>query len=127
MKIGHKLRRLRQYRRFSTRELADLLGIGQNTYVSWELDKTYPSFKYFVPLAEALGLCPISLMAFLFEQISLEELLMITETVPDLKEAVIFYKNHKDKLTAVEHSDIREELLRLNHMIQKSTLTQSSE
>ncbi|PWJ53104.1 helix-turn-helix protein [Dyadobacter jejuensis] len=97
MKIGAKLRRLRDYKRFSSREVAALMNIGQNTYLSWEHDATYPSIKFIVPLAEAMGLCPISLMAFLFEQISLEELLMITETVPDLKEAVIFYKNHKDK------------------------------
>ncbi|GAB2785666.1 hypothetical protein GCM10027275_32530 [Rhabdobacter roseus] len=67
MYIGSKLRKLRDQRRISTREIADKAGIAQSTYLDWEQDKTSPRLKNFAKLAEAFQLSPKELMDYLLD------------------------------------------------------------
>jgi transcriptional regulator with XRE-family HTH domain len=65
LRIGTPLRRLRDLKQISTREIAERIGISQSTYVDWENEKSSPSIKNYLALAEAFEIDPIELMEYL--------------------------------------------------------------
>lgn len=54
MLIGSKLKRLREDKRYSQQEIANLLDISQKTYSNFESDKSKPSITQLVKLSEYL-------------------------------------------------------------------------
>ncbi|MHA4740621.1 helix-turn-helix domain-containing protein [Dyadobacter sp. MSC1_007] len=68
MEIGTLLRKLRDRARISSRDLARRIGVSHSTYLDWEHDKTSPSLKSYIRLANALEMNPVELMAYLTNQ-----------------------------------------------------------
>ncbi|HIP34065.1 MAG TPA: XRE family transcriptional regulator [Bacteroidia bacterium] len=54
MKIGSKLKRIRESKRFSQQEIANMLDISQKTYSNIESDKTKPTIPQLSKLSEFL-------------------------------------------------------------------------
>lgn len=55
MKIfGKRLREVRKSKKLTQQEIAELLGVKQNTYSDWENGKTEPSFENLIKLADLL-------------------------------------------------------------------------
>lgn len=65
MYIGTRLRKLRDRQRVSTREIADRIGVSQSTYVGWENDKSSPTVRVYMRIAEAFEMDPVQLMTYL--------------------------------------------------------------
>jgi len=65
MYIGTRLRKLRDRQRVTTREIADRIGVSQSTYVGWENDKSSPSVRVYMRIAEAFEMDPVQLMTYL--------------------------------------------------------------
>ena len=55
LKIGTKLKQLRETKRFSQTEIADLIGVAQSTYNNWESDVSDPKAEYLPKLAQLYG------------------------------------------------------------------------
>jgi transcriptional regulator with XRE-family HTH domain len=53
MTFGTKLHKLREKNRLSQQEVADLIGVSQNTYSRWESDLSTFKIEYLSKLAEA--------------------------------------------------------------------------
>ena len=49
-----RLKELRKNKGLKQREIAELLGVKQNTYSDWENGKTEPSFENLIKLADLL-------------------------------------------------------------------------
>src|SRR5687768_2593584 len=98
MTIGTNLRKLRDIKRLSTRHLADIAGIPASTYMDWEHDKSSPTIRSYIKLAEALEVCPVDLMAYLLGRSS--ELMsgQDKDTLADMKEMLKYYKGYSDCL-----------------------------
>lgn len=62
MEIGTLLRKLRDKHKFSARTIAEKTGVSQSTYTDWENDRTSPSLKNYIKLAEAFQITPVELM-----------------------------------------------------------------
>nr|WP_295922510.1 helix-turn-helix transcriptional regulator [uncultured Dyadobacter sp.] len=77
MQIEIRLRSLRDARKLSTRMVAERVGVSQSTYMDWERNRSYPSLRLLEPLAMALDVCSICFVAYLFGQMTLEELLVV--------------------------------------------------
>lgn len=54
--FSERLRRLRQERKLTQRELADALGVSNKTVSRWETEGGYPDVELLIPLARALGI-----------------------------------------------------------------------
>lgn len=52
MSFGDRLRKIRQDRRLSQPEVADMVGVSKSTYSNWENDKFYPKTRCFARLIE---------------------------------------------------------------------------
>lgn len=52
--FGDNIKRLRKNKGLKQQEIAELLGVKQNTYSDWENGKTDPSFENLVKLADLL-------------------------------------------------------------------------
>ena len=52
--FGDDIKRLRKNKGLKQQEIAELLGVKQNTYSDWENGKTDPSFENLVKLADLL-------------------------------------------------------------------------
>ena len=52
MTIGTRLRKCRERKRLSQREVAEHLGVSQTTYCNWECDVASFQVKYLLPLAQ---------------------------------------------------------------------------
>lgn len=52
--FGDNIKRLRKNKGLKQQEIAELLGVKQNTYSDWENGKTEPSFENLVKLADLL-------------------------------------------------------------------------
>lgn len=59
---GTKLRQFREKGRFSQQDVADLLGITQSTYHSWESDKSRIKIEHLNKLALAFKVDPLELI-----------------------------------------------------------------
>ena len=57
-RMGELIRRLRERRGMTQRELAQAAGIGESALRSYELGVRYPKERYLAPLAQALGVRP---------------------------------------------------------------------
>jgi transcriptional regulator with XRE-family HTH domain len=64
VKIGENLRRLRQRRYLTQRELAEMAGLSADTVVKLEQDRWEPRGRTIRRLAEALGVHPDELSGF---------------------------------------------------------------
>jgi len=53
MTFGTKLHKLREKSRLSQQEVADFIGVGQNTYSRWESDLSTFKIEYLPKLSEA--------------------------------------------------------------------------
>jgi len=53
MTFGTKLHKLREKSRLSQQEVADFIGVSQNTYIRWESDLSTFKIEYLPKLAEA--------------------------------------------------------------------------
>ena len=109
MQIGTLLRKLRDNKKLSSREIADKIDVAHSTYMDWEHDKTSPSLKSYAKLSHALNVNPLEFMAYLTgnapDLMSSEEKGNIT----DLSEVVKFYQKQNDLLKE-EKASIEEEL-----------------
>lgn len=98
MQIGTLLRKLRDQKRLSVRDVAGKMEVAHSTYMDWEHDKTSPSLKSFIRLAGALELNPIELMTYLTgeaqDTVSPEE----TTSMAELRKMVRLYQEHNDLL-----------------------------
>lgn len=54
--LGALLIRLRRQCKLSQEEVADRVGVRQNTYASWESDKTDVKYTYLLKLADVFGI-----------------------------------------------------------------------
>ncbi len=52
MGVGNNLKKLRSKTKFSQQEVADMLGLGRNTYTNWENESTDIKSNYIPKLAE---------------------------------------------------------------------------
>lgn len=52
MKIGHKLKELRNAHGYTQEELAAILNVSRSTISSWEINRTYPDLSILVSLSE---------------------------------------------------------------------------
>lgn len=77
MQMEIKLRSLRDARKLSTRMVAERVGVSQSTYMDWERNRSSPSLRLLGPLAMALDVCLICFVAYLFGQMTLDELLVV--------------------------------------------------
>jgi len=50
--LGTKLRNLREYRRMSQKEIADIIGVSQNAYNQWESDKCKPLVENLLKISQ---------------------------------------------------------------------------
>ena len=109
MQIGTLLRKLRDNKKLSSREIADKIDVAHSTYMDWEHDKTSPSLKSYAKLSRALNVNPVEFMAYLTgnapDLMSSEEKSNIT----DLREVVKFYQK-QNYLLKEEKASIEEEL-----------------
>lgn len=98
MKIGTLLRKLRDSRALTTRTIAERTGVSPSTYMDWEHDKSSPSIKSYIKLAEAFEVSPVDLMAYLTGQE--KELLSTDEkaSIDELKAMITFYKEYSEVL-----------------------------
>lgn len=71
------LRSLRDARKLSTRLVAERVGVSQSTYMDWERNRSFPSLRLLEPLAMALDVSLICFVAYLFGQMTLDELLVV--------------------------------------------------
>ena len=62
MTFGTKLHKLREKNRFTQQEVADLIGVSQNTYSRWESDLTTFKIEYLPKLAEIFKVDPTELI-----------------------------------------------------------------
>ena len=62
MTFGTKLHKLREKSRVSQQEVADFIGVGQNTYSRWESDLSTFKIEYLPKLAEAFKVEPTGLI-----------------------------------------------------------------
>ncbi|MFN8353373.1 MAG: helix-turn-helix transcriptional regulator [Spirosomataceae bacterium] len=63
MTIGSKLRKLRNLKKLSQQEVADMLNVKSGTYRSWEADQTQIKAKYLPKLAEIFGVAVTDLLS----------------------------------------------------------------
>jgi transcriptional regulator with XRE-family HTH domain len=96
MDIGTLLRRLRDKKKISSREIASRIGIAHSTFMDWEHDKTSPSLKQYSKLASALDINPVELMAYLTGQTDTILLPQHKDNIQDLSEMIRFYKSYRD-------------------------------
>lgn len=72
---------------FSTRkELADHIGVDQNTYTPWERGRSYPSAKTLLALREAVGVSLDWLMAGDERNLSVETFRKVSKAMPRARE-----------------------------------------
>lgn len=57
--------------------VAERVGVSQSTYMDWERNRSSPSLRLLGPLAMALDVCLICFVAYLFGQMTLDELLVV--------------------------------------------------
>ncbi|WP_080056564.1 helix-turn-helix domain-containing protein [Spirosoma aerolatum] len=62
MTFGTRLRKQREKKRLSQKEVAELLGVWQATYCNWETDTTSFQVKYLLRLAELFDVSVIELI-----------------------------------------------------------------
>ena len=65
MEIGTLLRKLRDHHKVSSRSIAEKVGISHTTYLDWEHEKSSPSLRHFVRLADAFKMTPVDMMSYL--------------------------------------------------------------
>ena len=59
---GQTIKRLRESRRLTQAELAEMIGVSSKTISKWETAKGLPDVSLLQPLAQALGISLIELM-----------------------------------------------------------------
>jgi transcriptional regulator with XRE-family HTH domain len=70
MIIGTQLRKLRDQQKKTTRDMAINIGVSQSTYTDWEHDKSSPSLKIYLKIADAFEVSPVRLMSYLVGETS---------------------------------------------------------
>jgi transcriptional regulator with XRE-family HTH domain len=118
MKIGTLLRRLRDKKPLSTREIAAKMDVAHSTYLDWEHDKSSPSLKSYIKLARAFDVCPVELMAYLTGQSYRPNSLEEKMSMADMKEMVAYYKNYADLLKQ-DKQHVEAELARLQELVRQ--------
>jgi transcriptional regulator with XRE-family HTH domain len=63
MTFGTKLRKLREERHLSQQQVADSIGVGQNTYSRWESDLSTFKIEYLTKIANVFKIEPIELVS----------------------------------------------------------------
>ncbi len=63
MTFGTKLRKLRDERKLSQQQVADSIGVKQNTYSRWESDLSTFKIEYLSKLAKVFNVEPIELIS----------------------------------------------------------------
>ena len=56
MIFSDRLKTLRKEKKLTQKELAEQIGIKQNSYSDWETGKTEPSFENLIKLADLFGI-----------------------------------------------------------------------
>lgn len=56
--LSKEIRKLRKYRKLTTQQVADKVGISRHTYERYERGETYPRLNDFVNIASVLGIAP---------------------------------------------------------------------
>lgn len=105
MEIGTSLRKLRNLRGLSAREISEKIGVSHSTYVDWEHDKSSPSLRSFNKVAAAFQVCPVELLSFVVEggsvPLSIEDkadLAELKQTMEDYKDYCRLLRGDKEKL-----------------------------
>jgi transcriptional regulator with XRE-family HTH domain len=62
MTFGTKLRKFRELNHLSQQQVAELIGVKQNTYGRWESDESSFKIEYLTKLAEVFKIDPIELI-----------------------------------------------------------------
>jgi transcriptional regulator with XRE-family HTH domain len=62
--LGEFIRRRRFEKNLLAKELADLIGVTEDTILNWEKDRTYPSQRKIILLKERLDIDPFELIEF---------------------------------------------------------------
>nr|WP_295922333.1 helix-turn-helix transcriptional regulator [uncultured Dyadobacter sp.] len=73
MEIGTLLRKLRDRRKVSSRLIAEKVGISHTTYLDWEHEKSSPTLRHFIRLADAFEMTPVDMMSYLTGTVSPEQ------------------------------------------------------
>ena len=118
MQIGTLLRKLRDKKKLSSREIAHKIDVAHSTYMDWEHDKTSPSLKLYLRIAGAFEVNPIEFMAYLIGHASDVVSPEGKSSISDLREMVTFYQKHNDLLNEDE-SHIEKELEKVKKNIKQ--------
>lgn len=87
LEFGERIKELRNTRKTTQKEMADILGVDRSTYIGYETDKTKPSYEILLKLAD-------------YFSVSIDFLTGREELTPDKKLAILLYD--KDMQTAFE-------------------------
>jgi transcriptional regulator with XRE-family HTH domain len=98
MEIGASLRKLRDTRKFSSRLIAERIGVSHTTYVDWEYEKSSPSLKNFFKLAEAFEMTPVEMISYLAGGKIVEHPNPNIWSVSEIRKILKDYQEHFDLL-----------------------------
>ena len=98
MEIGAFLRKLRDTRKVSSRLIAEKIGVSHTTYMDWEHEKSSPSLKNFLKLAEAFEMTPVDMMSCLTGNKFFEQPNPAIWNTAEIRKILKDYQEHFDVL-----------------------------
>ncbi len=117
MEIGTLLRKLRDKRGLTTRNVAEQAGVSLSSYIDWEHGKSIPSLKSFIKLSEAFEVSPVDMMAYFTSQPENPALSEDKKRITDLTEMLADYKNYVSLLQE-DKNKMKEELEKVNKLLE---------